>query len=306
MLYVSTRNKADSFTAYRAMREEYTSDGGLYVPFHLPSFTKADMTERMKDSFSENVASIMNLFFSAQINHLDVDFCVGRYPVKLVPMNHKILVAELWHNLADSYDYLLESLSSKFSDANVGENSWMKIGVGIAVLFGIYAEHIQAGGLSLDIAVDAEDFSAPLSAFYARKMGLPIGNIICCFREDSEIWNFIHHGELNTAASVPENIERFIFAALGYEETQKYLQARSKKGNYKVNEVMRQQLNGGIFAAVVGESRIESIISSVYQSNSYVIDRSAALSFGGVQDYRARTRDTRDTLLLTYHNPSKE
>lgn len=306
MLYVSTRNKTDSFTTYRAMHEEHTPDGGMYVPFHLPVFSRADMIGFMGESFSTNVTRILNLFFSTQLNSWDVDFCVGRYPFQLISMNHKIVMAELWHNSGDSYEYLLDSLAAKFADTDAQRNSWARVVVGIAVLFGLYAEHIRAGGHSMDIAVDAEGFSAPLAAYYARKMGLPIGNIICCFRENSDVWNFIHHGELTAASVVPENLERFIYAVLGPCETQRYVQARSKKTAYKLNENKLQILGRGIFAAVIGESRIETIASSVKQTNSYIVDPSTALSYCGLQDYRARTRESRDTLLLAYSNPGKE
>ncbi len=303
MLYVSTRNKTDSFTTYRAIHEEHTPDGGMYVPFQFPVFRKSEIIQLMGASFSENVARILNQFLSVQLNSWDVDFCVGRYPFKLVPMNHKIVMAELWHNPMESYQYLLDALAAKFADENARNNSWMRVVIGIAVLFGLYAENIRAGGGGMDIAVGTEDFSAPLSAFYARKMGLPIGNIICCFQENSNVWNLIHHGELSTASSVPDNLERFIYASLGLGETQRYVQACSNNQTYKLNDTKLQILNRGIFAAVIGENRIDTIISSVNQTNSYAIAPSTALSYGGLQDYRARTGESRDTLLLAYCNP---
>ena len=39
MLYISTRNNTDTYTAHRALHEEYAPDGGFYVPFYLPTFS---------------------------------------------------------------------------------------------------------------------------------------------------------------------------------------------------------------------------------------------------------------------------
>ena len=39
MLYVTTRDKRDAFTAHRAIFEEYGPDGGRYIPFSLPEFS---------------------------------------------------------------------------------------------------------------------------------------------------------------------------------------------------------------------------------------------------------------------------
>lgn len=40
MLYISTRNKSDSYTAHRALHEDRTPDGGLFMPMQVPSFDK--------------------------------------------------------------------------------------------------------------------------------------------------------------------------------------------------------------------------------------------------------------------------
>ena len=94
MLYVSTRNKMDSYTAYRTLHEEYAPDGGQFVPFRIPSFTNEEREALQEKSFSQIVADILNLFFAARLTGWDVECCIGRNPVRLERMNHRLIVAE--------------------------------------------------------------------------------------------------------------------------------------------------------------------------------------------------------------------
>ena len=67
MLYVSTRSKTDSFTAHRVLHEAAAPDGGMYAPFRFPHLNNMQLQQLQTASFSENVATILNLFFSADL-----------------------------------------------------------------------------------------------------------------------------------------------------------------------------------------------------------------------------------------------
>ena len=56
MLYLSTRNKADSFTAHRVLHSAAAPDGGMFMPMQLPVQTDAVLAEFEQMSFGEAVA----------------------------------------------------------------------------------------------------------------------------------------------------------------------------------------------------------------------------------------------------------
>ena len=107
------------------------------------------------------------------------------------------------------------------------EGDWITVGIRMGVLFGIFGELIRAGeagpGKKVDVAVCAGDFSPVMSVWYAREMGLPIENIICCCNENDTLWNFICLGQLRTDrvavstlvpegdVAVPVGLERLIY-----------------------------------------------------------------------------------------------
>ena len=57
-------------------------------------------------------------------------------------------------------------------------------------------------------------------------------------------------------------------------------------------------LNDGFYAAVVGDSRITSVMKSVSHSSGYCLGESEALAYAALQDYRAGSGEGRCTLLM--------
>lgn len=321
MLYVTTREKTDVFTSNHALREERGKCGGCYLPYRLPILSADEINALPELSFGERVAKILNLFFAAEINGWDVEFAVGRHPVRVAAMSHKIAVIELWHNPEGTFESLAERLFSSVarepSDNRGGE--WFRVAARIAVLFGIFGELIKTGIADLTHPVDAamavNDFEAPMAAWYARKMGLPLGTVICCCNENSGFWDFLHHGELQTAAkimhtttpdcdqAVPAGLERLIYEVLGFDETRRFISTCSRGGLYDLSEEKLSMLKKGLFCAVVRQQRVESVVRNVYKTNSYLMDPYTALGFGGLQDYRAALSETGPALILSDNRP---
>lgn len=312
MLYVTTRGNKDAFTAHRALHEDLAPDGGRFIPFRLPHFNAGEISDLRTKSFGQAVAELLNLFFSCQLTGWDVDFCVGRNAARLVSMNHRIIVAELWHNPSANYNYIVESLYRKITNCTGcgAAVDWVRIAVRIAVIFGLYAEmqrlEMTSCDQTVDISVPVDDFSAPMAAWYARNMGLPIGTIICTCEESCPVWDLIHRGTFNTAAVEPATqlgIERLVEAALGTNEVRVYSEKCKNGQTYVVEEDLLGSLKNNIFCAVAGEKRYETTINSVFRSNSYIIDPMTSLCYSGLQDFRSRTGSNRITLLLAERTP---
>ncbi len=309
MLYVSTRNRTDSYTAHRALHENRAPDGGMYVPFQLPQFSKEEILQLKESSFGDNFARILNIFFSARLTGWDVEFCCGRYPVKSVSLPHRLIVAEAWHNTASGYQYVEHALYSKLCGNAPSEQTsdWARIAIRIALMFAIYGTSTAAGNADvLDFAVDGDGFVAPIATWYARRMGLPVGMIICGSHDSSTVWDLLHRGELNTAAvSDYTGLERLIYSVFGYDEAMRFVLACQKRRVYHLEEDQLNLLNEGMFAAVVSSNRVPSVISSFYRSQGYILDLSAAISFGALQDYRSRIGESNATVVISLNSPTK-
>ena len=312
MLYITTRSDRDAFTAPRTWKLEHAPDGGLFVPFQMPCFDAEEISALKDKSFGQAVADILNLFFSARLNNWDIDFLIGRNPVNVISMSHRLSVAEIWHNPGSVYSYIEKTIYRKLCDNDCGGDiptEWVRIAVRIAVLFGVFGEMMRQGLVAADqltdLSVSAVDFTAPSAALYARKMGLPIGTIVCTCEEDSPVWDLIRRCEVSTAGKkMPYGIERILQMQLGFLETCRYLDICDKKGIYTVKEELCADLNSGLSAAVVGNERIDAVIRSMYRTNGYIVDPDAAFVYAGLQDYRAGVGESRPALIFADKSPN--
>lgn len=322
MLYVTTRNKHDAYTVARVLKPGRAPDGGFYQPYHLPELSTEMLDQLQKKSFSHCVADLLNLFFPCRLTNWDVEFCVGRYPVRITYIGSKILIAETWHNLEERYSRLEKALREKIcTDASLDETpSWVAIAIRIAVLFGIFGELSRSGAVGpekpIDISVPTGDFSVAMSVWYGRKMGLPIGNIICSCNENSGVWDLLHLGQLNTGAVavktaspeadfvVPEHLERLIFNTLGVDETLRFCECCRRGGIYAPAKENEDVLREGMYAAVVSQGRMASVISNVERTTHYILGPYEALAYSGLMDYRTKTGETRGALLISERSPS--
>lgn len=323
MLYVTTRSNADPVTAHRALTEDRGEDGGLYLPMRMPEFAPEEIAGLKDMSFGQAVAMVLNRLFGTRLDGWDVDFAIGRYPARCVPMSHRIVIAEVWHNLEWDVSWMVKSLLSAMGGGDAGEPAdWARTAVGIAALFGIFSELMKDGTVTpdspVDIAVSSEDFVPVMSAWYARSWGLPIASIIVCCNENSAPWDLIYKGELRTGAVaidtatpacdrvVPRDMEQLIYACGGCAEVERFLEACRLGTPYYPGDEAAAMLRRGMHASVVGSKRILSAIPNVYRTNSYILGPYTALAYSGLLDYRARTGESRLALVLSERSPIRD
>lgn len=320
MLYLSTRNKADTYTAHRALNEPMAPDGGFYVPFHLPVFTQDERFNIKNLTFCEAIAKVLNLFFGLRLTGWDVECEVGRLPLRLEPVNQRLLFSETWRNPAGSHKYLLRNLYALMTgkkDGNTQPVGWVCIAIEIALLFAAYTT-VDVTEEGLDVAVATGDFAEIVAVLYAKQMGLPVNIVVCADNENSICWDLLTKGEYNVNTAVvntvlpqmdiaqPKYLEYFVYMRLGIRETIRFVEDSEQKKIYRVDEEQLPMLAEGLFAAVVSANRVDPILSGMYRANGYTIDPVTALAYGGLQDYRSHTGVNRDTLILAKQRPNKE
>ena len=112
MLYMTTRDRFDAHTIAASLQSDCGPDGGRYVPFKMPAYTADEIAQLGEKGFGQCVADVLNLFFCVNLSGWDVECSVGRNICNIAPINHKVLVAELWNNPQWSYAWLENTLIS--------------------------------------------------------------------------------------------------------------------------------------------------------------------------------------------------
>jgi len=315
LLYVTTRNHQDAFTTCHVLTRSKGADGGLYVPLHLPKLSEQERNKLFKMSFGQCVAEMLNLFFSTKLTGWDVDFSVGRYPVRIEQLAHRIMMAETWHNPDWQYRCLERNLMELLHAETDIPGNWVCVAVRMAVMTGILGIQEIRGTGPVDISVVSGDFTLPISAWYLREMGFPIGNIICCCNENNQFWELICNGQMRTDGlshstvvpeadiTLPVNLERLISDCSGVSETERYLDCCRTGSVYSVSDPMLQRLRQGLFVSVVSSGRVKTTIPNVYKTHNYVLSPASALAYSGLLDYRAKTGVARTAIVLCDKSP---
>ena len=315
MLYQNTRNRIDTYTAHRVLHREATIGEGRILPMTLPAFDEVNLQQVLSLPFAETVSEILNVFFPGKITALDISFALGKAPARVDAIGQKVLMGVLWDNQSHSAEHLINTINDKLCGETQKPTTWTRIAIQIAVLFGLFADLKRQGVEQADVAVAASDMETAFAVWYARKMGLPVGTIICVCNENSNCWDFLRRGSLNTGAqtvntSLPEmdvqlplHLETLLFATLGRSAVEEYVNAVNNVGIYSLDEEQLPVVNDGIYACVVGSNRVADVISSVAKTDRYALDGYAAAVYGGVQDYRAKTGKNSYTLVWADHSP---
>lgn len=316
MLYKTTRNDQDAVTVQHVLTRNRGEAGGLYLPIHFPKFTEEEQNRLCTMSFNQRLAEMLNLFFSTRLTGWDVDFSIGRYPVRLEEFPHRIYLAECWHNLDGKYAFLEQKLLQLIDTRSEDAGSWVKIAVRMAVLAGILGEKSELGHGSVDFVMVSGDFTVPISAWYLRKMGFPVRNIICCCNENNQLWELICHGQMRTDGvavqtfipeadiALPANLERLIYGCCGREEVVRYLESVSSGSVFTVSDSLLAEMRKEIYVSVVSSDRVETAIPNVYNSYRYLMTPASALAYSGLMDYRSKTGIIGPAVVLCDDSPA--
>lgn len=315
MLYVTTRDNRDPCTAFRALSSNRGSDGGFYVPFRHPVFSKEEIEALLTKSFGQCVGEILNRLFNCRLSGWDIDFYCGRVPVRLHALEHKILVAEAWHTRTEQFDQLAQIVTERICGEIHPVTDWMNIAVRSSVWFGIFAELKSQNIHQADISVMSGDFTLPISAWYARRWGLPIGRIICCCNENNAVWELLSHGQMrtdlisiptiipNADVAVPAALERLVYEVGGSKETARYLDAVRCGTSYYPGDVTLSKMRSGLYPVVVSSQRLETILSGIHRTHGYPMTPETALAYAGARDYRTKTGQTNPVVLWAEDKP---
>ena len=308
MLYISTKNIVDSFTAHKVLHSAKAPDDGMFLPMQMPVQDDIALAAFEQMSFGEAAATIMNIFYGTKLSGWDVDFAVGRQAFDISSMGIKISVAESWHNPAGTHAYFedrLYKLVTGEKHSVLKSNAWFGVSVDIAILFAAYGKYCQLGTYEFDIAVQTGNLQQLLAIRYAQKMGLPIRKIILGCVEHDGLWDFLSYGDF-TASKKTRNIcfEALLWLEFSYAESVAYIDATQKTSTYRLSPLRLEQFRKDMFASVVGERRTKRMVESTLQSNGYQLETDAARAFCALQDYRAKTGENRTTLLIARNLPA--
>lgn len=217
---------------------------------------------------------------------------------------------------------LADELSKKgwfLSSAN--SINWGRLLPQIVYYFSAYCDYVNSGrieiGDALDFVVPTGNFGNILAAWYAKKMGLNLGRLICASNSNNVLSDFIDTGVYDrnrkffTTVSpsmdilVSSNLERLLYSISGDDKlVAGYMSKLSEQGRYTVSENIKSVITENFSAGFCDDNDTKKMIAKVWREHSYLIDTHTAVAYKILDDFRKKNA-VRPAVVVSTASPFK-
>ena len=208
-----------------------------------------------------------------------------------------------------------------FSSAN--SINWGRLVPQIVYYVSAYCDLLAAGrirmGDPVNVAVPTGNFGNILAAYYAKRMGLPVGRLICASNRNRVLTDFIRTGTYDrnrafyptTSPSmdilISSNLERLLYDLAGRDdgEIRRLMEALRQEGRYTVPDAVRQEVQSLFWGGWCDDGQTAQTIADLYQKHGYLCDTHTAVAVHTYEEYRRETGDDTPTVIASTANPYK-
>ena len=192
----------------------------------------------------------------------------------------------------------------------------------ITYYFKAYADLLKRGHIQMG---DAVNFSVPtgnfgdiLAGYLAKKMGLPVGKLICASNANNVLTDFIQTGTydrrrplLKTISPsmdilVSSNLERLLYLLSGDTALVASLMKQlNTEGFYTVPDALKAAVAQEFWAGCCDDTKARKTIGKVFREHNYLCDTHTAAGWAVAEEYVEKTGDTRPMVVLSTASPYK-
>lgn len=305
MLYLTTRNPGAAYTAWRAASAPDVPGEGWLVPMRIPKLEPARVEALLSASPGECVAELVNEFFPVHLEPRAAEEAL-EMEIRLAPIPYRTTMAELWSGPEKCLSAGVRRAAAA-AGAPEAPGSWMEVAVLAGLLFASVGALRRRGGLEgdapLQLALTDENPVLPVAAWYAKRLGLPVGRILIASGSGG-LWQLIHQGELRPDGPVPAGLERVMFDAFGPERACAFGRALETRRSFRLLPEEQQRLQEVLGVSVISPRRAVESIPRVYRSSDYLMSPQTAAAYAGLLDYRALSRESGPALVLSEESPA--
>ena len=192
----------------------------------------------------------------------------------------------------------------------------------IMYYFRAYRDLLDAGKIQLgdrvNFSVPTGNFGDILAGYLAKRLGLPVGTLICASNANNVLTDFIRTGTYDrrrpllktTSPSmdilVSSNLERLLYLLSGDTAlVAELMEKLSRDGVYTVPDGLKEAIQKEFWAAYCDDDRAAKVMGRVYQEQGYLCDPHTAAGFAAAEDYVAATGDHTPMVILSTASPYK-
>ena len=192
----------------------------------------------------------------------------------------------------------------------------------IMYYFKAYRDLLDAGkirlGETVNFSVPTGNFGDILAGYLAKKLGLPVGRLVCASNANKVLTDFIHCGTYDRRRPlhktdspsmdilVSSNLERLLYLLSGdCELVASLMKQLNEDGFYTVPAALKAAIDAEFWADYAGDGESFETIRDVWNRSGYLCDTHTAVGWAVAERYVNQTGDNRPMVVLSTASPYK-
>ncbi|MBR1858672.1 MAG: threonine synthase [Selenomonadaceae bacterium] len=206
-----------------------------------------------------------------------------------------------------------ESIRKQLLNSNVKLSSansinWGRLVPQIVYYFSAYADLVSVKKINLgdtvNITVPTGNFGNILAAYYAKKMGLPVGKLICASNINNILTDFFKTGIYDRNRSffktitpsmdilISSNLERLLYHETNDSTRVKhFMDELNSTGKYEIDKDLKKRFDKMFYADYAGEDETKATIKNIFDTMHYLVDTHTAVAITVANKYYQNTGD---------------
>ncbi len=192
----------------------------------------------------------------------------------------------------------------------------------ITYYFKAYKDLLDEGRITMgdkvNFCVPTGNFGDILAGYIAKKLGLPVGMLVCASNANNVLTDFIQTGTydrkrpLHKTISpsmdilVSSNLERLLyFMSQDTDLVAGLMNDLNTNGVYTVPEAMKAAINAEFWGGCCDDAGARQVIAKVWNEHGYLCDTHTATAWAVAEDYVRQTGDNAPMVVLSTASPYK-
>lgn len=193
----------------------------------------------------------------------------------------------------------------------------------VVYYFKAYADLMHRGRIQLgdtvDFVVPTGNFGDILAGYLAKRMGLPVGRLVCASNANNVLTEFLQTGVYDRRRPfyktmspsmdilVSSNLERLLYLVTdgNTEKVAAWMRELQENGVYRVDDAVLRRIQKTFSADFCDEAQTQTAIAALWQKERYLCDTHTAVAWHAAQDYRRVSGTAAPVVVLSTASPYK-
>ena len=217
-------------------------------------------------------------------------------------------------------------IAEKLSDGGVFLSSansinWGRLVPQIVYYISAYCDMCKDGHLALgntmDVCVPTGNFGNIFAAYIAKKMGTPIGRLVCASNKNNVLTDFLERGEYDrnrhfyTTMSpsmdilISSNLERLLYVLFGSEKCSEFMRKLAAEGKYTLSPDELSKVRESFVGYYTDEDKCSECIKRTFEKQNRLIDTHTSVAAYAAERYMSDYEAKSKMLVVSTASPYK-